>query len=159
LLLETAQDTLNVKAAAIGVRAAMAEARVLLPLMVSGTIEPTRTMLAGQPVDALYASLALLALFSIVLNFATRTAFLTDCRRMLSNTAPCMVMGYPSVALPDERGQYGETAESLALKMRRFVEEGWVNLVGGCCGTTPAHVRALARLVDGRAPRRPAERR
>src|SRR5207245_1529043 len=55
--------------------------------------------------------------------------------------------------LPDERGQYGETPESLAFKMRRFVDEGWVNMVGGCCGTTPAHIRALKALVGGRPPR------
>ena len=159
LLLETAQDTLNVKAAAIGVRAAMAEAGVLLPLMVSGTVEPTGTMLAGQPVDALYASLEHLDLFSIGLNCATGPEFMTDHLRTLSDIATCLVTVYPNAGLPDERGQYEETAESLALKMRRFVDEGWVNLVGGCCGTTPAHVRALARLVDGQAPRRPAERR
>src|SRR6266508_1094195 len=159
LLLETCQDTLNVKAAAIGVKRAMAEAGLDLPLMVSGTIEPMGTMLAGQSVDALYASLEHLGLFSIGLNCATGPEFMTDHLRTLSDIATCFVTVYPNAGLPDEHGHYEETAESLAMKMRRFVEEGWVNLVGGCCGTTPAHISALARLVEGRPPRRPAAAR
>jgi 5-methyltetrahydrofolate--homocysteine methyltransferase len=159
LLLETAQDTLNLKAAAIGVKRAMAEAGLELPLMVSGTIEPMGTMLAGQSVDALYASLEHLGLFSVGLNCATGPEFMTDHLRTLSDIATCHVTVYPNAGLPDEHGHYEETAESLALKMRRFVDEGWVNLVGGCCGTTAAHIRALARLVEGRPPRRPAARR
>src|SRR5713226_4221407 len=156
LLLETCQDTLNVKAAAIGVRRAMGEAGLGIPLMVSGTIEPMGTMLAGQSVDALYASLEHLEMFSIGLNCATGLEFMTDHLRTLSGIATCFVTVYPNAGLPDEHGHYEETPESLALKMRRFVDEGWVNLVGGCCGTTPAHSRALARLVDGKQPRKPA---
>ncbi len=159
LLLETCQDTLNVKAAAIGVRQAMDEAGIALPLMVSGTIEPMGTMLAGQAVDALYASLEHLGIFSIGLNCATGPEFMTDHLRTLSDIATCFVTVYPNAGLPDEHGQYEETPESLALKMRRFVDEGWVNLVGGCCGTTDAHTRALARLVNGKPPRRPAASR
>src|SRR5215470_4073403 len=159
LLLETVQDTLNVKAAAIGVRRALAEAGLDLPLMVSGTIEAMGTMLAGQGVDAFYASLEHLDPFSIGLNCATGPEFMTDHLRTLANIATCFVTVYPIAGLPDERGRYEETAESLALKMRRFVDEGWVNMVGGCCGTTAAHTRALARLVDGRTPRRPTARR
>jgi 5-methyltetrahydrofolate--homocysteine methyltransferase len=156
LLLETCQDTLNVKAAAIGVRQAMTEAGVNLPLMVSGTVEPMGTMLAGQDVDALYASLEHLGLFSIGLNCATGPEFMTDHLRTLSGVATGFVSVYPNAGLPDEHGHYEETAESLAHKMRRFVDEGWVNVVGGCCGTTPDHTRALAALVAGRVPRVPA---
>ena len=156
LLLETCQDTLNVKAAAIGIRQAMAEAEIELPLMISGTVEPMGTMLAGQGVDALYASLEHLGLFSIGLNCATGPEFMTDHLRTLSEIATCFVTVYPNAGLPDEHGHYEETAESLAHKMRRFVDEGWVNAVGGCCGTTPDHTRALARLVAGRSPRVPA---
>src|SRR5437773_2656999 len=159
LMLETCQDTLNVKAAAIGVRRAMAEAGRELPLMVSGTIEPMGTMLAGQGVDALYASLEHLDLFSIGLNCATGPEFMTDHLRSLSEMATCLVTVYPNAGLPDERGHYEETPESLALKMRRFVEEGWVNAVGGCCGTTPAHITALSRIVGDHAPRRPSASR
>ncbi len=159
LLLETCQDTLNVKAAAIGVRRAMSEAGRTLPLMVSGTIEPMGTMLAGQGVDALYASLEHLDLFSVGLNCATGPEFMTDHLRSLGEIATCFVTVYPNAGLPDDRGRYEETPESLAVKTRRFVEEGWVNAIGGCCGTTPAHIAALSRLVYGRPPRRPATTR
>jgi len=159
LLLETSQDTLNVKAAAMGIKQAMAEAGVELPLMVSGTVEPMGTMLGGQAVDALYTSLEHLGLFSIGLNCATGPEFMTDHLRTLSEIATCFVTVYPNAGLPDEHGHYEETAESLAHKMRRFVDEGWVNVVGGCCGTTPAHTRELARLTAGRTPRVPAATR
>src|SRR5262245_38644 len=156
LLLETCQDTLNVKAAAVGLRQALAEAGRDLPLMVSGTVEPMGTMLAGQGVEAFYTSLEQLGLFSIGLNCATWPEFMTDHLRTLSEIATCFVTVYPNAGLPDEHGHYEETPDSLALKMRRFVDERWVNVVGGCCGTTAAHTRALARLVEGRPPRRPA---
>src|SRR5256885_1414666 len=159
LLLETVQDPLNVRAAALGVRGAMREAGRALPLMISVTIEPMGTMLAGQGVDALYASLEHLDLFSIGLNCATGPEFMTDHLRSLSEMATCLVTVYPNAGLPDERGHYEETPESLALKMRRFVEEGWVNAVGGCCGTTPAHITALSRIVGDHAPRRPSASR
>src|SRR5881398_3650155 len=158
LLLETQQDTLNVKAAAIGVRRAMREAGVDRPLMVSGTIEPTGTMLAGQGVEALYVALEHLDLFAIGLNCATGPEFMTDYLRTLAAMATRFVTVYPNAGLPDERGQYAETPGSLAFKLRRFVDEGWVNVIGGCCGTTPAHIRALAELVRGRPPRVPAAR-
>ena len=156
LLLETCQDTLNVKAAAIGLRHAMADAGIEVPLMVSGTIEPMGTMLAGQGVDALLASLEHLDVFSIGLNCATGPEFMTDHLRSLAGLAPCFVTCYPNAGLPDEHGHYEETPQSLAHKMRRFVDEGWVNAIGGCCGTTPAHVRELAALAAGRPTRRPA---
>jgi 5-methyltetrahydrofolate--homocysteine methyltransferase len=156
LLLETAQDTLNVKAAAIGVQRAVRASGRDVPLMVSATIEPMGTMLAGQGVEALYVSLQHLGLFSIGLNCATGPEFMTDHLRSLAGIATCWTSVYPNAGLPDERGQYGETAQSLALKLTRFVEQGWVNFVGGCCGTTPEHIRAIARLVAGRPPRVPA---
>ena len=159
LLLETCQDTLNVKAAAIGVKQALDEAGVSLPLMVSGTVEPMGTMLAGQSVDAFYTSIEHLAPFSVGLNCSTGPEFMTDHLRTLAQLATCFTSVYPNAGLPDEHGHYEETAESLALKMRRFVDEGWVNVVGGCCGTTPAHIRELARLTAGRAPRVPASDR
>ena len=134
----------------------MTEAGVDLPLMVSGTIEPMGTMLAGQDVDALYASLEHLDLFSIGLNCATGPEFMTDHLRTLSRASPrASSRCIPTPACPTSTATTRRRAESLALKMRRFVDEGWVNMVGGCCGTTPDHIRALARLVEGRPPRRP----
>src|SRR5256886_8725025 len=115
-------------------------------------------MLAGQGVEALYVALEHLDLFAIGLNCATGPEFMTDHLRTLSAMATRFVSVYPNAGLPDERGQYAETPASLAFKMRRFVDEGWVNIVGGCCGTTPAHTRALRALVTGRPPRVPAAR-
>lgn len=160
LLLETAQDTLNLKAAAEGIRLAFAECGQRVPLMISGTIEATGTMLAGQGVEALYTSLAhledSLGLISIGLNCATGPEFMTDHLRTLSQLACCHVSVYPNAGLPDENGHYAESPDSLATKLSRFVDEGWLNIVGGCCGTTPAHIAAIATMVTGKAPRRPS---
>jgi 5-methyltetrahydrofolate--homocysteine methyltransferase len=155
ILLETSQDTLNVKAGGLGVRQAMREAGVELPLMLSATIEPMGSMLAGQGVEAFAVSVEHLTPFSVGLNCATGPEFMTDHLRSLAGLVPTFVSVYPNAGLPDERGQYAETPQSLALKLRRFVDEGWVNLVGGCCGTTPAHIRVIAEIVRDRAPRRP----
>ncbi len=153
LLLETAQDTLNLKSAALGVMQACRSSGRFLPLMVSGTIEPMGTMLAGQGVEALYTSLEHLKLFSIGLNCATGPEFMTDHIRSLAGMAKCWVSVYPNAGLPDEDGGYPETPESLAMKLSRFAQEGWINLVGGCCGTTPEHIAAIADMVKGRSPR------
>jgi 5-methyltetrahydrofolate--homocysteine methyltransferase len=155
LLLETAQDTLNLKAAAIGIARTQAELGTRVPLMVSGTIEPMGTMLAGQGVDALYTSLEHVDLFSIGLNCATGPEFMTDHVRSLADLATCFVSVYPNAGLPDEEGRYAETPQSLATKLARFVDEGWVNIVGGCCGTTPAHIAAIVEMVKGKRPRTP----
>ncbi len=155
LLLETAQDTLNLKAAAIGIARAQAAFGSRVPLMVSGTIEPMGTMLAGQGVDALYTSLEHVDVFSIGLNCATGPEFMTDHVRSLAGLATCFVSVYPNAGLPDEEGRYAETPQSLAAKLARFVDEGWVNMVGGCCGTTPAHIAAIVAMVQGKRPRTP----
>ncbi|MFQ5781135.1 MAG: homocysteine S-methyltransferase family protein, partial [Nitrospiria bacterium] len=155
LLLETAQDTLNLKAAAIGLLKAEAETGMAVPIMVSATIERTGTMLAGQGVEALYASLEHLPILSIGLNCATGPEFMTDHIRSLAETATCLISVYPNAGLPNEEGIYEETPESLARKLRRFVEEGWLNLIGGCCGTTPAHITAIVEMVKGKRPRLP----
>jgi 5-methyltetrahydrofolate--homocysteine methyltransferase len=155
LLLETTQDTLNLKAAAIGVGQAQQALGTRLPLMVSGTIEPMSTMLAGQGVEAFYTSVEHLNLFSIGLNCATGPEFMTDHLRSLASMARCWISVYPNAGLPDEDGRYAETPQTLSAKLSRFVEEGWVNLVGGCCGTTPAHIEAVAQMVKGRRPRIP----
>src|SRR5262249_37296680 len=122
LLLETAQDTLNLKAASIGLRRALAASGATLPLMVSGTIEAMGTMLAGQSVEALYAALQHLDLLSVGLNCATGPEFMTDHLRTLAGLSTRFLSVYPNAGLPDERGQYAETPESLAFKMSRFVE-------------------------------------
>ncbi len=154
LLVETSQDTRNVKAAILGIERLGAELGRRIPVMVSGTIEATGTMLAGQTADAFVASVAYAPLLSIGLNCATGPEFMTDHIRTISGMSPYYVSCYPNAGLPDEEGKYLETPSSLAAQLERFVENGWLNIVGGCCGTTDAHVRAIAQMVEGKAPRR-----
>ena len=155
LLLETAQDTRNLKAGLIGVEQAFAEVGWRAPVMASVTIEPMGTMLAGQAIDALFASIQHAPLLSMGLNCATGPEFMTDHIRTLSGLAKTFVSCYPNGGLPDADGKYSETPERIAAHLGRFIEEGWVNIVGGCCGTTPAHIRAIAEKAEGRKPRRP----
>ncbi len=109
-------------------------------------------MLAGQPVDAFYASVAHADLLAIGLNCATGPDLMTDHIRTLANMASTRISCYPNAGLPNEDDQYLETPESLARQLSKFVEQGWLNIVGGCCGTTPAHIRAMAEMAEGRRP-------
>ena len=153
LLLETCQDTLNVKAALIGVEQALREFGTRLPVVVSGTIEPMGTMLAGQAAEALVVSLEHAELLGIGLNCATGPEYMTDHLRTIHETAVPRVVCYPNAGLPDEDGMYGETPDSLAAVLERFARNGWLNMVGGCCGTTPEHIRAIAQMAESHAPR------
>ena len=154
LLLETMQDTRNLKAGLIAVRKAMDETGLEVPVSVSVTIEPNGTMLAGQTIEAVYASVMHAPLLSVGLNCATGPQQMASHLRALSVMAKTHVSCYPNAGLPDENGKYSETPQSLAAQLLRFAEEGWLNLVGGCCGTTPAHIAALAAAVEGLKPRR-----
>lgn len=153
LLVETAQDTLNVKAAGAGIQRAFAEKGQELPVMISGTIEPMGTTLAGQNIEAFYVSIEHLHPISVGLNCATGPEFMRDHIRSLSQIADCGVSCYPNAGLPDEEGHYHEEPEGLARKMVGFAEKRWLNIAGGCCGTTPEHVRALADALKGYKPR------
>ncbi|GFR38277.1 methionine synthase [Insulibacter thermoxylanivorax] len=154
ILLETCQDTLNVKAASIGIRQAFAESGKTLPIMISGTIEPMGTTLAGQNIESFYISLEHLEPISIGLNCATGPEFMRDHIRTLSTIAGTAISCYPNAGLPDENGHYHESPESLAAKMAGFAEQGWLNIAGGCCGTTPEHIRVLAETMKQYEPRR-----
>ncbi|MGH9369241.1 MAG: methionine synthase [Thermoanaerobaculia bacterium] len=155
LILETVQDTRNLKAGLIGVEQAFAEVGWRVPVSVSVTIEPMGTMLAGQAVDAVWAAVAHAPLLSIGINCATGPEFMTDHLRTLSGLAKTPVSCYPNAGLPDSDGRYPETPEKLARQLSRFLEEGWLNIVGGCCGTTPRHIAAVSAAAEGRKPRRP----
>jgi 5-methyltetrahydrofolate--homocysteine methyltransferase len=154
LLVETCQDTRNVKAALLGIARARLELARDVPLMVSCTIEPTGTMLAGQTADAFWVSVAHAGLLSIGLNCATGPEFMTDHIRTLSETAHVRISCFPNAGLPDEEGKYRETPDTLAAQLDRFARHGWLNIVGGCCGTTPAHIRTIAQMAEGKPPRR-----
>ncbi|WP_039043341.1 methionine synthase [Sporosarcina sp. ZBG7A] len=153
LLMETSQDMLNVKAGTIGIRRAFKETGRELPVMISGTIEPMGTTLAGQSIEAFYVSIEHIHPLSVGLNCATGPEFMTDHLRSLSELATGFVSCYPNAGLPDEEGHYHESPESLSKKLEGFADKGWLNIVGGCCGTTPAHIQAIRRAVDGKTPR------
>lgn len=152
LLLETCTDTRNVKAALEGIRRAFERAQDAVPVAVSGTIEPMGTMLAGQSVDALATSLGHLELLYLGLNCATGPEFMTDHVRTLAGMSPFPVSCVPNAGLPDENGHYLERPEMVARVLRRFAENGWLNVVGGCCGTHAGHVAAMAEAVRGLKP-------
>jgi len=157
LIVETQQDTRNVKAALIGIWKLFDEIGFKVPVMVSGTIEAMGTMLAGQTVEAFATSMMHADLLSLGLNCATGPEFMTDRIRSLAAQAETRVSCIPNAGLPNEDGIYLETPESMATTLERFVDHGWINLVGGCCGTTPAHIRALAQMVEGKRPRLPVQ--
>jgi 5-methyltetrahydrofolate--homocysteine methyltransferase len=159
LLVETCQDTRNVKAALLGIEAAFGELGWRLPVAVSATIEATGTMLAGQDAEALAVSLLHADLLYLGLNCATGPDLMTDHVRTLAELARTRVGCVPNAGLPDEEGRYGESPEHLAAVLGRFADAGWLNLVGGCCGTTAAHVAALAAMAAGRPPRPVPEHR
>ena len=158
LLLETSQDMLNVKAGTLGVKQAFDELGTELPVMISGTIEPMGTTLAGQTIDAFYISIEHIQPLAVGLNCATGPEFMTDHIRSLSELATSYVSCYPNAGLPDEEGCYHETPDSLSKKLRGFAEKGWLNIIGGCCGTTPAHIAAIREAVDGFTPRKRPEK-
>jgi len=153
LLLETSQDTLNVKSGLEGIDRAFAELGREVPVAVQGTVEPMGTLLAGQDVEAFYISLAHRDLLWIGLNCATGPNFMTDHIRTLASLSKFPVACVPNAGMPDENGNYNETPEAMAETVGRFVESGWVNLVGGCCGTVPRHVELLASLASGKPVR------
>jgi 5-methyltetrahydrofolate--homocysteine methyltransferase len=153
LLAETCNDTRTVKAALLAIGRLRQERSTRIPLMVSGTIETIGTMLAGQTADAFCASILHADLLSIGLNCGTGPEFMTDHLRTISEMAPIPVSCYPNAGLPED-GKYLETPESVASQLERFVNNGWVNMIGGCCGTTDAHIRAIAQMAEGKKPRR-----
>jgi 5-methyltetrahydrofolate--homocysteine methyltransferase len=153
LFIETCQDTRNVKAALIAAERAFADAGVRRPLVVSGTIETSGTMLGGQTADAFLASIEHADLLAVGLNCATGPDLMTDHVRTIDHASRWAVSCFPNAGLPDEDGLYSETPEMLAAALARFADAGWLNIVGGCCGTTDAHTAALAAMVKGRRPR------
>ena len=158
LLVETCQDTRNIKAALLAIQKLSKEVGMQIPAIVSVTIEPMGTMLAGQTVEAMWASLRHAKPLAFGMNCATGPEFMTDHIRTLSQLSSEFVSCYPNAGLPDEEGKYLETPTSLAAQLEKFVDHGWLNFVGGCCGTTEQHIRAIAQMVQGKKPRvRPGE--
>jgi 5-methyltetrahydrofolate--homocysteine methyltransferase len=158
LLVETSQDTRNIKAAILAIRKLSKEIGAEVPFLVSVTIEPMGSMLAGQTIEAMWASLRHAHPLAFGMNCATGPEFMTDHIRTLSTLTGEFVSCYPNAGLPDEEGKYLETPTTLAGQLEKFVNHGWLNIVGGCCGTTEQHIRAISQMVEGKKPRvRPAE--
>src|SRR3989449_3305666 len=153
LFLETQQDTLNVKAALLGIDQGFAQTGRALPGVLSVSIESMGTMLAGQSIEAVYVSVAHRDLLAIGMNCATGPDFMTDHLRTLAQISRFPVWCFPNAGLPDEEGRYNETPDLFVRKLERLLAEGWVNIIGGCCGTTAEHVRALAELAGRHRPR------
>ncbi len=152
-LLETAQDTRNVKAGLLAIDRLFSEVDLEIPIAVSGTIEPMGTMLAGQSVESLVISLDNRSLFYIGLNCATGPEFMTDHIRSMADLSRSPIACVPNAGLPDVDGNYLESAEMMAKHLDHFAKSGWINVMGGCCGTTPEYIRAFRKVADAHRPR------
>jgi len=154
LMIETIFDTLNCKAAIFAIEQYFRNHGVRLPVMISGTItDASGRTLSGQTVSAFWHSVLHIKPFSIGLNCALGTAALRPHAQELSTITNTFVSLHPNAGLPNAFGEYDETPEMMAEAVSEMAKEGFLNIVGGCCGTTPAHIRAIAEVVDGIVPR------
>jgi 5-methyltetrahydrofolate--homocysteine methyltransferase len=154
LLVETVFDTLNAKAALYGIMEFFDELGRELPIMVSGTItDASGRTLSGQTTEAFYNSISHADLLSVGLNCALGADLMRPYLEELSNIATCYVTCYPNAGLPNEMGEYDESPEAMARVIKDFAQHGLLNMVGGCCGTTPDHIRAIANAVKDLKPR------
>ena len=157
LLLETIFDTLNAKAALFAIEQVFALDGVRVPLLISGTItDASGRTLSGQTTEAFWNSVAHARPLAVGLNCALGAKDLRAYVAELARVAPCRISVHPNAGLPNEMGGYDETPEYTAGVLREFAEAGLLNIVGGCCGTTPAHIRAIAEAVRGLPPHRAA---
>ena len=155
LMVETIFDTLNAKAALYAIAEEFDARGARLPVMISGTItDLSGRTLSGQTAEAFHASVAHSRPLSIGLNCALGAKELRQYVDVLSQVADCFVSAHPNAGLPNAFAEYDETPEQMAAQIGEFARAGLVNMVGGCCGTTPAHIRAIAQAVAGVAPRR-----
>lgn len=154
LLVETVFDTLNAKAALFAIEELFEERGERVPIMVSGTItDASGRTLSGQTAEAFLISMSHVPLFSIGFNCALGARQLKPHLRVLHEQAPVLVSAYPNAGLPNAFGEYDEGPDEMADQVREYLDDGLVNIIGGCCGTTPEHVRALAELAAAHAPR------
>jgi 5-methyltetrahydrofolate--homocysteine methyltransferase len=154
LLLETIFDTLVAKAALVAIENVFDETGVRLPLMISVTItDRSGRTLSGQTLDAFYVSIRHARPFAVGINCALGARDMRPYLAELARMAECYVSSYPNAGLPNAFGEYDERPDETAILLRDFASSGFVNVLGGCCGTTPDHISAIARAVDGVAPR------
>jgi 5-methyltetrahydrofolate--homocysteine methyltransferase len=154
LLLETIIDTLNVKAALFAIQELFEEIGRTVPVMVSGTItDASGRTLSGQTTDAFLISVSHVPLLSIGLNCALGASALRPYLQVLNDKSPFFVSAYPNAGLPNEFGHYDQTPEEMAAQVEEYLKEGLVNIVGGCCGTTPDHIKQIAAIAKKYKPR------
>ncbi|VAX39158.1 5-methyltetrahydrofolate--homocysteine methyltransferase [hydrothermal vent metagenome] len=155
LMPETAFDTLNLKACLFAIQKFFDSEKINLPVMISGTItdDSGRTM-TGQTIEAFWTSVAHFDMLSIGLNCALGPEKMRPHLSALSKIAPFPLSCYPNAGLPNEMGEFDMGPDAMASKIRQFAESGWLNIVGGCCGSTPAHIRAIGDVVAKIAPRK-----
>jgi 5-methyltetrahydrofolate--homocysteine methyltransferase len=154
LLIETIFDTLNAKAAIFGAKEYLEVAGLDVPIMISGTItDASGRTLSGQTTEAFWNSVRHAEPISVGLNCALGSGELRQYIEELSRISDTHVSAYPNAGLPNEFGEYDETPEMMAAEMGEWARNGWLNIVGGCCGTTPEHIEAIAEAVSGHAPR------
>ncbi len=155
IMVETVFDTLNAKAALYAIEEVFETRAGRLPVMVSGTItDASGRTLSGQTAEAFYASISHGKPLSVGLNCALGAKDLREHVETLARVADGYISAHPNAGLPNAFGEYDETPEEMAETLKEFAESGLLNMVGGCCGTTPAHIRAIAEAVAGIAPRR-----
>ena len=158
LLVETVFDTLNAKAAVFAIETFFERHQMHMPVMISGTItDASGRTLSGQTAEAFWNSLSHVQPLSIGLNCALGAEQLRQYVEELSNIATSYVSAHPNAGLPNEFGEYDESPEAMALHIREWAQSGFLNIIGGCCGTTPAHIKAIAEAVDGIKPRQRPE--
>jgi len=154
LLIETITDTLNAKAALFAVQQIFDEKDIELPIMISGTItDASGRTLTGQTTEAFMISLQHVPLLSFGLNCALGAQEMHPYLKIMSQKANCHVSAHPNAGLPNELGQYDETPEMMADQIKGFLDDGLLNIVGGCCGTSPDHIKAIADLAAQYKPR------
>lgn len=154
LLVETIFDTLNAKAALFAIQEYFDEANVEVPIMVSGTItDASGRTLSGQTTEAFLISLSHVPMLSIGLNCALGAAQLRPYLQVLSEHAPFFISAYPNAGLPNAFGHYDQTPDQMAAEVEEYLKEGLVNMVGGCCGSTPDHIRKIAEIAKKYKPR------
>ncbi len=154
-LVETIFDTLNAKAALFAIQNVFEEKNIELPIMVSGTItDASGRTLSGQTVEAFLNSVSHVDLLSIGLNCALGAKEMRPYLEELSEKAPFFISAYPNAGLPNQFGEYDETPETMCHQIDDFLQSGFINIVGGCCGTTPDHIRHIAEHAKKHSPRK-----
>ena len=154
LLVETVFDTLNAKAALFAIDELREELQINIPVMISGTItDASGRTLSGQTAEAFMISVSHISLLSIGFNCALGAKQLTPHLEILSQKSEYAVSAYPNAGLPNAFGEYEQSPKEMARQTREYLEKGLVNILGGCCGTTPEHIKAIAEVAQNYAPR------